>query len=119
MAFGDGYFISGVLNMKANGVITLWHFDGETAVRRVFKNVHINFVRGVTKSGIKEKGFHTNDMATIRIPTSEAISVDCGDYVRIGEHGEAIPDRRLSLKITAISDNRRGSSPHIRISCGG
>lgn len=107
--------------MKADCVITLWHFgkDAESAARQVFKNVCVNFVRGLTKSGIKEMGLHSKDAAVVRIPTNKYIDVACGDYIRIGEYEDEMPDRGNALKVVAISDNRRGASPHWRLSCGG
>lgn len=107
--------------MKADCVITLWHFcdAAEGAARRVFKNVCVNFVSELTKSGIKEMGLHSKDSAVVRIPTDKCIDVACGDYIRIGECEDDMPDRGNALKVVSVSDNRRGASPHWRLSCGG
>lgn len=107
--------------MKADCVITLWHFCNAAGCteRRVFKNVYVNFVRELTKSGIKEMGLHARDAAVVRIPTDKYIDAACGDYIRIGEYEDEMPDRGNSLKVVCVSDNRRGASPHWRLSCGG
>ena len=106
--------------MKAENSITLWHFD-DTGVcnRLVFPYAHIYLKRGVTKSGIKEKGFHSDDSLVVRIPGNEQIDVSLGDYVAPGEHKSQDPDFRCALKVTVICDNRRGLSPHWKLLCGG
>lgn len=107
--------------MKAKNSITLWHFEesGSKVTRTFFPNVHLYSQKGITKSGIKEKGFHQRDTAIVRIPTMEDIKVACGDYIAIGEHTTDTPDYSCVAKVTGICDNRRGMSPHWKLSCGG
>lgn len=107
--------------MKAERTITIWQFneDSQTFVKCVFKNAHLHIRRKVAKSGIKEKGFHLSSTTVVRIPTRDNIDVACGDYITCGEHHGCEPDYSDAFKVTEICDNRRGYSPHWKISCGG
>ena len=107
--------------MWTNNSVTVWHFeeDRDKVTRVFFPRVHLYYQREIAKSGIKEKGFHREDSAVVRIPTIENIEVSCGDYLQKGEHTSAMPDFCRAFKVTGICDNRKGTSPHWRLSCGG
>ncbi len=107
--------------MRSNGDVTLFHFDEASESFKVayFPNVHISYKQVVSKSGIKQKGFYAADRGIVRIPTVEKIEVAVGDYVHLGRCNSEMPDRANDLKITQVSDNRVGSLPHFKISCGG
>ena len=113
-------FYLGVLTLRTNSVVTIWHFDdSDTPKRRVFKNVHLDFTHRIDKNGIKQKGFFCADSAIVRIPTVEEIDAVPGDYICIGESLDEFPLADGSLKIVEVKDNRRGGQKHCRISCGG
>ncbi len=107
--------------MKAEDSITLWHFEegGERVTRLFFSGVHLYFQKRITKSGIKEKGFHREESAVVRIPGENDIPVACGDYFMKGQHTDDEPDYSRAFKVTEICDNRKGLSPHWKLSCGG
>ncbi len=107
--------------MTTNAKVTLWHFDKNTESfrRAVFENVYVSRKEKISKNRIKQRGFYSEDNCKIRIPTQENIEAAVGDYVYIGESSSEIPDRSMALKLVEISDNRRGASPHWRLSCGG
>ena len=107
--------------MRINGDITLFHYDEEREKfeRFYFENVYVNFKQALSKSGIKQKGFYSADKAIVRIPTKGTIFASVGDYISMGRDTKDTPDRLSSLKITELSDNRQGTSPHYKIVCGG
>lgn len=107
--------------MTTKDCITLWHLkDNKTGfLRSFFSKAHVHTRDSFTKSGIKEKGFHPSGTASVRIPTNEKIVVSPGDYIQVGEHSGDEPDYGNAFRITAVSDNRRGASPHWKLLCGG
>lgn len=107
--------------MTTNAKVTLWHFDKnmESFRRTVFDGAYVNKREKISKNRIKQRGFYSENNCKIRIPTQKNIEAVVGDYVYIGESSSDVPDRSKALKIVEISDNRRGGSPHWRLSCGG
>ena len=107
--------------MTVNCKVTIWHFDENAGyyIRTVFDRAYADFKTKISKNRIKQRGFYNEDNARIRIPTTKEIVVSVGDYLCIGKSDSSIPDRREAMKIVEISYNRKGGSPHYRLSCGG
>ena len=106
--------------MVADKVVTLWHFgDSESPVRKVFRKVHIDFVKRIEKNGIKQRGFFDGTYAKVRIPTVKEINILPGDYLFIGECCEDELPMENILKVTEVKDNRRGGQKHWKVVCGG
>lgn len=107
--------------MTVNCKVTIWHFDESTGcyIRTVFDKAYADFKSKISKNRIKQRGFYNEDNAKVRIPTTKEIVASVGDYLYIGKSDSPIPDRSEAMKIVEISDNRKGGSPHYRLSCGG
>lgn len=107
--------------MMTNSGVTLWHFDKKSGgfTRIFFEKAYIFGVRKISENRLKQRGFYNEDCCSIRIPTEEDLDIRTGDYVCGGKCGDEVPDRKSAFKILEISDNRRGTSPHWRLSCGG
>lgn len=99
----------------------MFHFDEESKAFKAvyFEKAYISYIKAMSKSGIKQKGFYEADRCIVRIPTNKEITASVGDYIHLGRGNSEMPDRTKDLKITQISDNRIGGSPHIRVYCGG
>ncbi len=107
--------------MRTDSYVTLWHFDEfrEVWTREDFPAACATAKQRLAKNGIKQKGFYDASGCIVRIPGSRQINVKPGDYVNIGICKGAYPDKQKALKVIEVSDNRRGGSPHWRLSCGG
>ena len=114
-------FCIGVLEMRSDCIVTIWHFDDEkdVPVRKVFAGILENAVYKMSKNGIKQKGFYLGDGMGVRIFTEEEIGITPGDYICKGDCKEPFPDGLNSRKIVEVRDSRRGANPHWRVLCGG
>ena len=100
--------------MTTNGDITIFHYDeaSESYTRSYFPEVF----RGHTVQIASEKGgFAHSDIARIRIPTEEEITVSVGDYVFFGKASEDAPEKEKCVRVMGFRDNRFGVLPHWRI----
>lgn len=105
--------------MIADSKITLWHFDrSKGSFKRYIYRADVHFNSQLAKNGIKQKGHHNGSRAYIRIPKAENPEVVLGDYIRCGVWDSREPERVTDLKVTEISDNCRGTNPHLRIFAG-
>ena len=57
--------------------------------------------------------------AFLPVVSAEEIEVLPGDYLFMGESFGDYPDSEDCIKIIEVKDNRRGTSKHWRIVCGG
>lgn len=64
-------------------------------------------------------GFAAANEFSVRIFTDSAITVLQGDYIALEGSSEDEPNRNECFVITEVTDNRRGTSPHWRLVCGG
>ena len=103
-----------------NNTITIWQFDKSNAVwvKSFFDNVRICSSSKITKNGILQHGFFSDNNVIIRIPTSEDISVKPGNYVTFGKSAETDIPFDVAEKIIEVRDNRKGLVPHYKIVCG-
>lgn len=110
-----------VFEMTTNSCVTIWHFDEQKEVwtRQDFPKAHIYAKQKLGKNGIKQKGFYDASGCVVRIPQAVHIEVVPGDYLHIGSYNATAPQKEQDMKVIEVSDNRRGGSPHWRISCGG
>ena len=105
--------------MMTDNKVTLWHYDEKSG--RYEKNVYrakVFFEDRLAKNGIKQKGYYSGSRATVRIPMAEQPFVCLGDYMRLGECLEDAPDRIADLKVAMITENYRGTNPHLKVFCG-
>ena len=105
--------------MMTDTKVTLWHYDGQSGgyVKSVYR-AKAFFEDRFTKSGIKQKGYYSGSRATVRIPVAEKPFVCLGDFMRLGECEDNAPDRIRDLKVTKITENYKGSNPHLKVFCG-
>lgn len=99
--------------MTTNAEITLYHYNADTeayTVKQYEASLH-KTVRAVPD----ESGFRYDDVYQIRIPTTDPIPINTGDYIRFGIVTDARPDKASCVKIAGFSDDRRGMNPHWRI----
>lgn len=105
--------------MMTDTKVTLWHYDEKSG--GYDKNVYrakVFFEDRLAKSGIKQKGYYSGSRATVRIPMAEQPFVCLGDYMRLGECEDIAPERIADLKVTKVTQNYRGTNPHIKVFCG-
>ncbi len=67
--------------------------------------------------GAKKSGDCRKSAVSIRIFTLKDIGVKTGDYAAVDERSES-PNKDRALKVTRVSDNRRGIAPHWRLETG-
>ena len=96
-------------------MIRIYHLEGDNYTfsdheATVFRR------RGMWGQGA---GYAPTNEFSIRIFTSELITVSRGDYVAPDGSSDPEPDRSNHLNITEVTDNRRGTRPHWRLVCGG
>ncbi len=99
--------------MTADKIITIWHYLPDT--ERYIKAYYYASCHEVKKVTGTKTGMTTDNAVKIRIPVMRSITVSTGDYLRIGKVADAEPKRGADYKITEISENFKGTNPHIRI----
>ena len=105
--------------MMCDAKVTLWHYDTDSCEYVKSTYVAKTFFEGrLAKSGVKQKGYYSGSRATVRIPEYEKPKVWLGDFVRYGEADDLLPDRIHDLKVTKITENYRGTNPHLKLFCG-
>jgi len=92
--------------MTTNGCVTIYAYDEESGeyTSAVYPASVFRRTNDGENSGIRREG-----ECTVRIPTSDAVTVTLGDLVYIGI-GEREPDKDKCLTVVGITDNRRGSA---------
>ena len=103
--------------MRTDSYITIWHYDGQGYQRNTYRAMAF-FEDRIAKSGVKQKGYYSGSRATVRIPNHLMPKAELGDYVRQGECYDVAPDRINDLKVTKITENKRGANPHLKLFLG-
>ena len=102
--------------MISNGSVTLYHYDEAASVweRTLFSGVSIYCRHG---SSASKGSFSPDNYCVIRIPYQKDISISVGDYIYTGADSSKEPSLGGCFKITSVSKNLRGLSPHTKIIC--
>lgn len=102
--------------MISNSSVTLYHYDEATSTweRTVLSGVSIYCRSGATATN---SSFSPDNYCVIRIPYQKSVSVLAGDYVYAGNASSKEPSLGHCFKVTSVSENLRGLSPHIKIIC--
>ena len=99
--------------MITDSIITIWHYSEDS--ERYIKAYYVASVYEAKKITRAKNGMSADNVIKIRIPIRCDIPVNTGDYLRVGKAAESEPERGVDYKITEISENFKGSNPHIRI----
>lgn len=102
--------------MISNGSVTLYHYDEANSKweRTLLSGVSIYRRNGALSS---KGSFAPDNYCVIRVPSQKDISLSIGDYIYTGNTPSQEPLFGVCLKVTAVSQNLRGLSPHIKIIC--